>query len=96
MSNFPIIATVLSMVLGLSVTRLLLGVLTVFWIRRAAAPDWVARSSYRPRCCSQAEVRTSKMACAFTLVDCRPIHHASDYCVSLANGSVTTNSLPWP
>lgn len=41
MSNFPIIATVLSMVLGLSVTRLLLGALTVFRIRRAAAPDWV-------------------------------------------------------
>lgn len=42
MSNFPIVATVLSMILGLSVTRLLLGVLTVFRIRRAAAPDWVA------------------------------------------------------
>ena len=42
MSNFPIIATVLSMVLGLAVTRLLLGVLTVFRIRRVAAPDWVA------------------------------------------------------
>lgn len=42
MSNFPIIATVLSMILGLSVTRLLLGALTVFRIRRAAAPDWVA------------------------------------------------------
>lgn len=36
MSNFPIVATVLSMILGLSVTRLLLGVLTVFRIRRAA------------------------------------------------------------
>ncbi|MGO4003188.1 hypothetical protein ABVN23_19085 [Pseudomonas fluorescens] len=42
MSNFPIVATVLSMLLGLSVTRLLLGVLTVFRIRRSAAPDWVA------------------------------------------------------
>jgi hypothetical protein len=42
MSNFPIIATVLSMILGLSVTRLLLGMLTVFRIRRTAAPDWVA------------------------------------------------------
>jgi hypothetical protein len=42
MSNFPIVATVLSMILGLSVTRLLLGVLTVFRIRRVAAPDWVA------------------------------------------------------
>lgn len=35
----PIVATGLSMVLGLSVTRLLLGVLTVFRIRRAATPD---------------------------------------------------------
>ncbi|WP_285415596.1 hypothetical protein [Pseudomonas sp. efr-133-TYG-5] len=42
MSNFPIVATVLSMILGLSVTRLLLGALTVFRIRRTAAPDWVA------------------------------------------------------
>lgn len=42
MSNFPIVATVLSMILGLSVTRLLLGMLTVFRIRRTAAPDWVA------------------------------------------------------
>ncbi|WAC00685.1 hypothetical protein OSW16_15675 [Pseudomonas putida] len=42
MSNFPIVATVLSMILGLSVTRLLLGALTVFRIRRSAAPDWVA------------------------------------------------------
>lgn len=42
MSNFPIVATVLSMILGLSVTRLLLGALTVFRIRREAAPDWVA------------------------------------------------------
>ncbi|MEX5503732.1 hypothetical protein Q1J61_08035 [Pseudomonas putida] len=42
MSNFPIVATVLSMVLGLSVTRLLLGALTVFRIRRNATPDWVA------------------------------------------------------
>ena len=42
MSNFPIVATVLSMLLGLSVTRLLLGALTVFRIRRTAASDWVA------------------------------------------------------
>lgn len=42
MSNFPIVATVLSMILGLSATRLLLGALTVFRIRRYAAPDWVA------------------------------------------------------
>jgi hypothetical protein len=42
MSNFPIVATVLSMILGLSVTRLLLGLLTVFRIRRTAKPDWVA------------------------------------------------------
>lgn len=42
MNNFAIVATVLSMILGLSVTRLLLGVLTVFRIRRLAAPDWVA------------------------------------------------------
>jgi hypothetical protein len=42
MSNFPIVATVLSMILGLSVTRLLLGALTVFRIRRVAKPDWVA------------------------------------------------------
>lgn len=42
MSNFPIVATVLSMILGLSVTRLLLGMLTVFRIRRTAASDWVA------------------------------------------------------
>jgi len=42
MNNFSIVATVLSMILGLSVTRLLLGALTVFRIRRSAAPDWVA------------------------------------------------------
>jgi hypothetical protein len=42
MNNFPIVATVLSMILGLSVTRLLLGALTVFRIRRVAKPDWVA------------------------------------------------------
>ena len=41
MNNFPIVATVLSMILGLSVTRLLLGLVTVFRIRRSAAPDWV-------------------------------------------------------
>lgn len=42
MSNFPVVVTVLSMILGLSVTRLLLGALTVFRIRRTAVPDWVA------------------------------------------------------
>lgn len=42
MSNFPIVATILSMILGLSITRLLLGVLTVFRIRRVAKPDWVS------------------------------------------------------
>ena len=41
MSNFPIIATALAMVLGLSVTRLLLGFATVFRIRHKAAMDWV-------------------------------------------------------
>lgn len=41
MSNFPIIATALAMVLGLSVTRLLLGFVTVFRIRHKAAADWV-------------------------------------------------------
>ncbi|MDI7863496.1 hypothetical protein MRS76_16190 [Rhizobiaceae bacterium n13] len=41
MSSFPIIATILSMVLGLSVTRLLLGLVTVFRIRRASPIDWV-------------------------------------------------------
>jgi hypothetical protein len=41
MSNFAIVATVLSMILGLSVTRLLLGAVTVFRIRRVAQPDWV-------------------------------------------------------
>lgn len=42
LTNFPIVATVLSIILGLSVTRLLLGALTVFRIRRSVAPDWVA------------------------------------------------------
>lgn len=41
MSNFPVIATILSMVLGLSVTRLLLGLVTVFRIRRTSPADWV-------------------------------------------------------
>ncbi len=41
MYSFPIIATVLSMVLGLSVTRLLLGLVTVFRIRDTAPIDWV-------------------------------------------------------
>jgi hypothetical protein len=39
--HFPIVATVLSMVLGLSVTRLLLGLVTVFRIRRSSPVDWV-------------------------------------------------------
>ena len=41
MNNFPIVATVISMVLGLGVTRLLMGLVTVFRIRRTAAMDWV-------------------------------------------------------
>lgn len=41
MNNFPIIATILSMILGLSATRLLAGAVTVFRIRRTAKPDWV-------------------------------------------------------
>ena len=41
MSNFSIIAGVLSMVLGLSVTRLLLGLVTVFRIRHTCHVDWV-------------------------------------------------------
>lgn len=41
MTNFPIVATVLSMVLGLSVTRLLLGLVTIFRIRRTSTADWV-------------------------------------------------------
>jgi hypothetical protein len=40
--NFHILATVLSMILGLSITRVLLGAMTVFRIRRTARPDWVA------------------------------------------------------
>lgn len=39
--NFPIVATVISMVLGLSVTRLLTGLVTVFRIRRKSPLDWV-------------------------------------------------------
>ncbi|KQS71700.1 hypothetical protein ASG39_20815 [Rhizobium sp. Leaf371] len=39
--NFPIVATVISMVLGLSVTRLLTGLVTVFRIRRSSQLDWV-------------------------------------------------------
>ncbi|MFP3371741.1 MULTISPECIES: hypothetical protein [unclassified Pseudomonas] len=42
MSDLPTVATVLSMVLGLCVTRLPLGALTVFRIRRNATPDSVA------------------------------------------------------
>lgn len=41
MSNFSIIAAILSMVLGLSVTRLLLGLVTVFRIRHTSQVDWV-------------------------------------------------------
>lgn len=41
MSSFPIVATVISMVLGLSITRLLLGLVTVFRIRRTSSVDWV-------------------------------------------------------
>jgi len=39
--NFPIVATVISMVLGLSVTRLLTGFVTIFRIRRTSPMDWV-------------------------------------------------------
>ncbi|HIE5335828.1 TPA: hypothetical protein ACXNPF_005939, partial [Pseudomonas aeruginosa] len=42
MENFHILATVLSMILGLSITRVLLCAMTVFRIRRTAQPDWVA------------------------------------------------------
>ncbi|BAN54973.1 MULTISPECIES: hypothetical protein [Pseudomonas] len=42
MANFTVLVTVLSMVLGLSITRILLGLITVFRIRRTARPDWVA------------------------------------------------------
>jgi hypothetical protein len=41
LTNFSIIATILSMVLGLSVTRLLLGLVTIFRIRRTSRLDWV-------------------------------------------------------
>lgn len=41
MGSFPVIATVLSMVLGLSITRLLLGLVTVFRIRYSSSADWV-------------------------------------------------------
>jgi hypothetical protein len=41
MNSFPIVATVISMVLGLSITRLLLGLVTVFRIRRTSSADWV-------------------------------------------------------
>lgn len=41
MSNFSIVATVLSLVLGLSVTRVLLGLVTVFRIRHTSPVDWV-------------------------------------------------------
>ncbi len=39
--NFTIVATVISMVLGLSVTRLLTGLVTIFRIRRKSSMDWV-------------------------------------------------------
>lgn len=41
MTDFGRIVTVLSMVLGLGVTRLLLGLVTVFRIRRESPLDWV-------------------------------------------------------
>lgn len=41
MTSFPIVATVISMVLGLSITRLLLGIVTIFRIRHTSAVDWV-------------------------------------------------------
>lgn len=39
--NFPIVAAVISMILGLSVTRLLTGLVTVFRIRGRSRMDWV-------------------------------------------------------
>ncbi|UGY10193.1 hypothetical protein [Phyllobacterium pellucidum] len=42
MTDFSRIVTVLSMVLGLGVTRLLLGLVTVFRIRRESPLDWVS------------------------------------------------------
>lgn len=39
--NFPIVATVISMVLGLSVTRLLTSFVTIFRIRGRSPLDWV-------------------------------------------------------
>ncbi|MDQ6434280.1 hypothetical protein RB623_09485 [Mesorhizobium sp. LHD-90] len=41
MDEFRMMATVLSMILGLGVTRLLLGLVTVFRIRRTAPVDWM-------------------------------------------------------
>ena len=41
MDEFRMMATVLSMVLGLGVTRLLLGFVTVFRIRRVSPADWL-------------------------------------------------------
>lgn len=41
MDTFHVVMTVLSMVLGLSVTRQLLGLVTVFRIRRQSRTDWV-------------------------------------------------------
>ena len=41
MDDFRMISTVLSIVLGLGVSRLLLGLVTVFRIRRRSRPDWI-------------------------------------------------------
>ncbi len=41
MDDFRMIATVLSMVLGLGVTRILLGLVTVFRTRARSRPDWL-------------------------------------------------------
>jgi hypothetical protein len=41
MDDFRMIATVLSMVLGLGVTRLLLALVTIFRIRQRCPPDWL-------------------------------------------------------
>lgn len=44
MASFPIIATVRSTMLGLSATRLLLGLVNVCRIRRVSAVDWVCQA----------------------------------------------------
>ncbi len=41
MDDFRVVATVLSMVLGLAVARLLLGLVTVFRARSTCRPDWM-------------------------------------------------------